>query len=290
MTPPFAQLIQTLVPGAELLRIWNLAGGVSAQVTALEIRLPTGETQRWVARQHGARDRALNACIAEDEFRLLQQLHTAGIPVPAPLHLVPAGLYPDSLIIIEFVEGQTEFAPPDLETYLYQLAAHLAQIHRLDPAPFTFLPQHIPVPPPSATLDETLSEPQIRTALATLSPPPPHTSTLLHGDYWPGNLLWHTGKLTAILDWEDAVRGNPLADVSNTRLEILWAFGQEAVEAFTHLYRTFNPLDLTALPYWDLCAALRPAGKLSTWGLDFETEKAMRKKHKWFVEQALAHL
>jgi aminoglycoside phosphotransferase (APT) family kinase protein len=38
---------------------------------------------------------------------------------------------------------------------------------------------------------------------------------LLHGDFWPGNALWRDGALVAILDWEDAAIGDPLADVAN---------------------------------------------------------------------------
>jgi aminoglycoside phosphotransferase (APT) family kinase protein len=50
----------------------------------------------------------------------------------------------------------------------------------------------------------------------------------LHGDYWPGNLLWNDGKLAAVLDWEDAERGDPLADIALARLDICWAFGDAA--------------------------------------------------------------
>jgi hypothetical protein len=49
-------------------------------------------------------------------------------------------------------------------------------------------------------------------------------------------------------------------------------------------------VDLTYLSYWDLCAALRPAGKLAGWGLDPAAESAMRQAHRWFVGQALDRL
>jgi aminoglycoside phosphotransferase (APT) family kinase protein len=38
-----------------------------------------------------------------------------------------------------------------------------------------------------------------------------------------------------VLDWEDAAIGDPLADVANVRLELLWARGIEAMEPFTSL-------------------------------------------------------
>jgi aminoglycoside phosphotransferase (APT) family kinase protein len=118
-----------------------------------------------------------------------------------------------------------------------------------------------------------------------LNPP-----VLLHGDYWPGNLLWKNGQLVAVIDWEDAAIGNPLADIANSRLEILWAFGNDAMERFTRLYQSMASVNFTHLPYWDLCAALRPASKIAKWGLDAMTEKTMRERHKWFITQGFEKL
>ena len=84
--------------------------------------------------------------------------------------------------------------------------------------------------------------------------------------------------------------GDPLADVANSRLEILWAFGSDAMERFTQLYKSMSSIDFTNLSYWDLCAALRPASKIAEWGLDAITEKIMRERHRGFVTQAFEKL
>ena len=83
--------------------------------------------------------------------------------------------------------------------------------------------------------------------------------TLLHGDYWPGNLLWRGGALAAVIDWEDAARGEPLADLAISRLDVLCLFGGEAMARLTQVYAASRPVDLGALRFWDLCAALRLA-------------------------------
>ena len=49
-------------------------------------------------------------------------------------------------------------------------------------------------------------------------------------------------------------------------------------------------LDFTNLPYWDLCAALRPAFKIAEWAGDAATEAKMRQGHKLFVIQAFEKL
>lgn len=139
-------------------------------------------------------------------------------------------------------------------------------------------------------LDFSLSEGQIRAALELMWPPAQkNKSTVLHGDFWPGNLLWSQGEIAAVIDWEDAGVGDPLADLANARLEILMFFGMEAMQEFTDHYSIrMESLDYTNLPYWDLSAALRPAGRMSGFGLERETLQTFRERHKLFVNQALS--
>ena len=113
---------------------------------------------------------------------------------------------------------------------------------------------------------------------------------MLHGDFWPGNTLWLDGRLTGIIDWEDAGIGDPLADLANTRLEMLLFFGPDATEQFTGHYLTLNPINTTDLPYWDLCATLRPIVGMPAWGLDDDTLHSMRAGLKVFIAQAFAAL
>ncbi|HEX2913415.1 MAG TPA: phosphotransferase family protein [Chloroflexia bacterium] len=291
----FERLAQKIDPQSSLLRAWQLHGGVSARVTALEIMKPGGQVQTMVARQHGETDLKQNPQIAADEFRLLQTLHAAGLAVPAPVYLDRSGeIFGTPCLVIEYIEGQPEFAPANLDELLFQLAEHLAAIHRLDLSKYDlpFLPdmqkrynQKLAKRP--ATLDESLDEGRIRDILEAAWPLPQRNKPgLLHGDYWPGNILWQNGKLAAILDWEDAALGDPLADLGNSRLEIAWAFGIEAMHTFTRHYRSITNLDFTSLPYWDLCAALRPASKLSEWAEDSQAEKKLREGHRLFITQA----
>ena len=94
----------------------------------------------------------------------------------------------------------------------------------------------------------------------------------------------------AAIDWEDAALGDPLADLANSRLEILWAFGIDAMYSFTRQYRSMTSIDFTNLPYWDLCAALWPVNQIANWGLDETTVKTMKEKHRWFAGRAFEQL
>ncbi|HEU0001839.1 MAG TPA: phosphotransferase [Ktedonobacteraceae bacterium] len=291
----FDQVVQKIYPPSRLLRAWKLQGGVSAQVTALEIEQPGGQTKKMIVRQHGEVDLKHNPHIAADEFKLLQVLQSAGLAAPAPYYLDQSGeIFPTPYVVIEYIEGEPEFAPPHLADFIHQFAMYLSRIHQVDCArmDLSFLPQQAKICAAKlrerpATLDESLDERHIRDALEEVWPlSQQNTSVLLHGDFWPGNILWRNGQLVAVIDWEDAQVGDPLGDVANSRLELLWAFGIDAMHSFTRHYRSMTTIDFTNLPYWDLYAALRPASKIAEWGLDEATERTMRERHGWFTAQA----
>lgn len=159
-------------------------------------------------------------------------LQAAGVPAPGPRYLD----VPGKRLVVDFVDGAVEAAPADDAEFIAPFAAALAEIHRVA-ADLSFLPER-----------------------ALTEVPRRNRPVLLHGDYWPGNTLWREGRLVAVVDWEDAAVGDPLADVANARLELLWARGAEAREEFTRRYRSLAPaVDFTDLPPWDCWAEARLA-------------------------------
>jgi len=278
----FEKLVQKIDPQSKLLGAWTLTGGISAQITALEIERADGSTQKMIVRRHGDVDFNLNPRVAADEFQLMRILKNAGVAAPAPIFVDDSGeIFDRPVIVVEFVDGKTEFAPANLDDYFRQIATHLARIHRVDPANLEFLPQRV-----LARL-EKLDDWRDAERILEAAPPQVNPSGLLHGDFWPGNMLWRDGQLAAIIDWEDAALGDPLVDVANIRLETLWALGVEAMDNFTRRYQAANAIDFTRLPYWDISLALRHAPHLGGWGLDAITEKNMCEKLHLFVERAV---
>jgi aminoglycoside phosphotransferase (APT) family kinase protein len=295
----FEQVVRRIEPQSRLLRAWELKGGVSARVTALEIERPDGQTRIMIVRRHGEVDRKHNPRIAADEFRLLHLLRSAGLAVSEPYYLDQSGeIFSTPYIVIEHIEGEPEFSPAHLPDFIFQFATHLFRIHTIDNSKLdvSFLPRQeqrytekLGARP--ANVDETSDEGHMRDALEAVWPlPQSNTDVLLHGDFWPGNILWKDGQLVGIIDWENAALGDPLADIANSRLEILWAFGIDAMQSFTQQYQTMTTIAFTNLPYWDLCAALRSASQFAGWAVDDAAERTMREKHRWFIAQALAKL
>jgi aminoglycoside phosphotransferase (APT) family kinase protein len=281
------RLIEQFAPASRLLRAWPLRGGVSAQTTALEIERPDGGIERLVVRRHGKGDLARHRQVAADEFALLQILHDAGMAVPKPRHLGSGEAFAPC-VILDYVEGRIELAPRDLDGYLARTAAQLAKIHAFGIDQVRFLRRTeastIDVDPSSLTGAAAA-------ALRRMQPPAQvNRSVLLHGDFWPGNILWSDGRLVAVIDWEDASIGDPLLDLSVSRLEVLWAFGVDAMRRFTDLYGRLTAADLGNLAHWDLYVAAGAAGALASWGLAAATEQSIREKLAWFAERACARL
>jgi len=295
-------LLSAIDPELRLTASRALTGGVSAQVTAIDADRPSGGSERLVLRQYGAANLRSDPHIARHEYELLTLLHAAGLPVAQPRYADESGtILPVPCLVTEFIEGAAGSVPANLPDQIAaataQLAATLARLHRLaftlSDAPYltdirTVATRRIETWPSSP--DEATSEAAVRAALARTWPPPlANEPILVHGDYWPGNTLWRRGRLVCVLDWEDAALGDPLADVGNARMELCMAFGADAAAAFTRQYCALLPgLDMTALPHWDLYAALRHAGRMQGWGLAPADLARLRAGHREFVAMTLA--
>lgn len=306
----FEQVVQQIAPQSRLLRTWRLNGGISAEMTALEIEDPRGLVRKLIIRRPGKATLNQNRQAAYTEYRLLQMLRPHGLAAPAPCFLDISGkIFPAPYLVIDYIEGRPEFSPTDVASYTRQMAAYLARLHGLDCATLdlSFLPGlpegltaafgERPVKP-----DQSLYEDCIRDALESTWPfPRRNRPALLHGDFWPGNLLWRDGQLAAVIDWEDAKTGDPLTDLAISRLDILWIFGREAMDSFTQHYLSLISLDNSWLPYWDLAAALRlvhlAGSNLAEWTAFFQpfgrgdiTEQTIRNYYRFFVTQAFEKL
>lgn len=295
----FGLVVHRLEPHSKLLRTWELKGGVSAQVSAIELERPDGQTQTVVVRRHGAVDLEHNPNIAADEFKLLQRLRSTGVAAPTPYYLDQSGeIFSTPYVVLEYIDGKPEFAPSAADDLIPQLATQLARIHAVDCSKLDlfFLPSQAhrcaeKLRGRPSRRDESEDEARIRGTLEAIWPlPQRNPSVLLHGDFWPGNILWKDGRIAGVVDWEDAAVGDPLSDVANSRIEILWAFGIDAMHRFTSAYQSTATVDWTDLPYWDLCAALRSVSQFGEWAADDMAAQTMRKRHSLFIANAYKKL
>src|SRR5215831_8873231 len=124
----FAQVVQKLDPQSKLLSTWELKGGVSAQMTALETLRADGQTKKMIVRQYSDIDLKHNPQATTNEFKLLHLLQSVGLATPKPYHLDQSGeIFSTPYLVLEYIEGKPEFAPAHIPDLLLQLATTLVK-------------------------------------------------------------------------------------------------------------------------------------------------------------------
>jgi aminoglycoside phosphotransferase (APT) family kinase protein len=293
-TRQLQQIAQVIYPQGKLNHSQTLTGGISAQTIRLDIGLPDNQFQQIVLRQHGEVDRRLNPNIARDEFRLLTVLTDAGLPVPKPIYIDDSPTITDiPYIVIEFIEHEPFDETSITVQQIHQTARALCDIHQVN------LPSHDLsfLPDLTDAIQSRLSQPlalktkHIQEALIHALPRLHlNDKVLLHGDYWLGNILWRDRNMVAVIDWEDAILGDPLSDFGKSRLELLWAGGVDAMNTYTdHYFAVMSHLDPISLPFWDLYGALW-LSDFTSWFDDADKIATMQRQYEWFVDSAIRQL
>lgn len=286
-----------------MLTTWPLKGGISARMTALEIALSDGSTRKMIVRRPGewAVEKHPDLCVTD--FITLNLVRPLGLGAPEPLYLDETReIFPEPYCVTEYIEGETAHHVKDPIPVALKMAERLVKIHSISPGShdlsllerqsdrpadrFKIMPDR---------LNDALGERQVREALGKVWPLPElNPPTLLHGDFWPGNILWREGEIVGVLDWEECEVGEPLSDLAISRLDCYWAYGEDAMVALTDAYARLSGREMSQLPYWDLWASLRPMHALPIWaagsaeiGRDDMTEEMMGNGLKWFIERAL---
>lgn len=271
---------------------WRMqnAQPLGGRARLIQISTDVGTPKRLILLTHSQRDRERNPQIARDECRLLEILNQAGLPVPNALHLSEAHQPP--FLITSFAEGSASFSDKPVPEYCHALADILHNIHSTDLGKYdlSFLPdvEHALAGQRDAWSPEQRQiQAAMRQALPRLEFNAP---ALLHGDFWPGNLLWKDGALSAIIDWEDAALGDPLADLGKSRLEVLWSLGAGTMKSYTARYLDLNEkLNAAALPFWDLWGAFR-LSHFASFAPEPDQIPRMKSQYDAFVAAAIRRL
>lgn len=288
---PYAIIAQRL--GGRLSRRWTLEGGVSAQVCALELAMPDGTTERVVVRQHGAATwKPLEEGVTSTEYALLEVLADAGLPVPRPRLLDLSGtVLPAPYLVLPFVDGTTEPRMP-ASAAVERMAGFLARLHGLDvasrPIPPALPRRAHPMPELLEYLDAGQEELRRLLEGRAAEPVVPLAESVLHGDFWPGNVLWREHEMVAVIDWEDAAVGDPLSDLACCRVELACAYGEAAMEAFmAHYLRTRDgAVDRERLALWELYVSSAALASMDQWGLEPPVLASRRSTTSAFLERA----
>lgn len=158
----------------------------------------------------------------EYEQRIARAVHASGVKTPAVRELVQ--VEGRNGLIYERAEGISMLEMFQRKPWrVIQFGRMLAELHaQMHECVF-----EADVPPQRKKLEykirnaDALPTP-LKTALTTLLLSLPDSDRVCHGDFHPANVLMNGGEAT-VIDWIDASRGNPLADVARTSIIMLGA-------------------------------------------------------------------
>jgi aminoglycoside phosphotransferase (APT) family kinase protein len=175
-----------------------------------------------------------SAHAVDREYRLLSALHPLDFPVPAPLACCDdPGVIGAIFYVMELAKGRAyaNGALPDFDAAarrrMYeQLVDTLADLHNIAPEsagledfgkPGNYFERQVARWTRQYRDSQTDYIPEMERLIAYLPQtlPEQSRSAIVHGDYRIDNVLFDgDGTLTAVLDWELATLGDPLADFS----------------------------------------------------------------------------
>ncbi|HEU4704103.1 MAG TPA: phosphotransferase family protein [Sphingomicrobium sp.] len=175
-----------------------------------------------------------SAHAVEREYRLLSALAPLGFPVPRPLALCEdPGVIGASFYVMELARGRSyadgalpEFDPATRGRMYRELVDTLADLHSIDPdaaelgdfgRPGNYFERQVARWTRQYRDSETEHLPEMERLIAFLpeTVPEQSRSAIVHGDYRIDNVLFDgDGTLAAVLDWELATLGDPVADFS----------------------------------------------------------------------------
>jgi aminoglycoside phosphotransferase (APT) family kinase protein len=194
----------------------------------------TAASGEYVLRRKPFGQLLASAHAVDREYRLLCALYPLEFPVPAPLALCDD---PDVIgaifYIMELAKGRPysdgalpDFDPSTRRNMYEQLVDTLADLHTIDPVaadladfgkPGNYFERQVMRWTRQYRDSQTDYIPEMERLIAFLPetvPEQSHTS-IVHGDYRIDNVVFDgDGTLTAVLDWELATLGDPLADFS----------------------------------------------------------------------------
>jgi aminoglycoside phosphotransferase (APT) family kinase protein len=277
------RLAAEICPGGRAVSLRRLPGGIGARMHVLTLETPDGPRSRVVLRRYvPGRGNHGQADAAAREFRTLSVLVERGITAPRPILLDVDGRFFQVPTIVEsLVPGRPLVMPRDFGGWTHGLAAALVAIHRVTPRNAdlshlkTFLRAEMTAEVAKGTAGASTKYADLRRdplslraqqALERLLPGVTWVEPcLVHDDYYPGNVLWHRGRVSGIVDWTTSEVGDRRADVAQCAIDIALMQALDVADSFLRDYEDLSGSPVPDLDFWMLYRGLRAYGRYPAW-------------------------
>jgi aminoglycoside phosphotransferase (APT) family kinase protein len=255
--------------GGEVVATRRLKGGISAATRIVVVERSDGTTTKAVLRRFVNEGwLAAEPELATREAVVLEALEAHGVAAPRLLAVDGDGRASGSVCLLQTLEPgrPLHHVRPG---YADELVAALLRVHEVPTIPG--LRDQV------ARLDHDIHQARPRrfgfdvdarvwAEVARLWPTVERRpSTLVHDDYHPGNVLWHRGHLSSIVDWTTAAVGQPAADVCYLGLDVSLVLGLEHGDEVHAAHERLTGAPVPDRRFWDLFAAARAVGVVDQW-------------------------
>lgn len=240
---PLAEVARKHIPGATgITSLMRLSGGASQEIWSFHATTEGGSIPLILRRAPGGfRDagRSGTAIPLETEAALIKLAEEVGVPVPPVRHVLSEEDDVGQGFIMDHVPGETlarkilrdeEFADarPKLARQCGEMLARLHTVEKSKLPPLRTATGRDEVEQYFTTYKQfDYPHPVFELAFRWLrdnAPPDTTKLTLVHGDFRNGNLMIGPDGIRAVLDWEIAHIGDPMADLSWICINP-WRFG-----------------------------------------------------------------
>ena len=267
-----AQLVvDSVAPGSRLISIAPATAAFTNAVHVLNTVSSNGQRRRFVVKRMTDEPDPERATA---DFHGLQIARRHGIPAPEALLLDAMGeVLGTPGIVTRFVQGRQIANPEDPVKWARDLADLLLRIHDVSPDAderqgiydgndlgLYFLTGHWPEKMAGHPLSDAIYSAigELRFGIRKVP------SVFLHMDYWPGNVLWVDGRVSAVLDWDAAGYGDPALDVGYFRMNMYLRGIKEAADIFLEHYEAARG-PVVNLGFWELARAAGPLPDPAAW-------------------------
>lgn len=306
--PPgaLARLVEQIESKGRLAGRRRLRGGVGARMDVLVIARPDGPRRTVTLRRFPRSNRSSQPAHVAHEFAVLRLVERLGLPAPRPLWLDAEGeLFGVPAMALTYLPGGPVYIPSRLQPWADELARALAEVHAVTPARHDLsllgvqgrdgvrrqLRERRRRAREHSELAREVHAALVRDIDRVAWPAP----TLVHDDFWPGNTVWHRGRLTAIVDWTHGEVGDPRTDIAQCRIDLALILDQHAANVFLAAYQARAPRPLPDVWYFDLLRGLAALLSYEFWlpgyhdaGLTHVTKRCARGRIEAFLRRALA--
>ena len=279
------------------------AAAIGAGATVVDVRPLHGDEAPWLlAIAHAGGTTA--AVLREPTSRIwspmiatgaaaLEAAERYGLAAPRLMSADLPGEEAGAVATLEtVVPGSTAWPRPSSSERLRAAGAALARVHRIAMAPTQPLPlRSRPIAVDDFAADRRRggmpTSPLLEAAddVVTAHGLPANRTVLVHGDPWPGNILWTGDEVAALIDWKTAGVGAPGVDLGELRKQAALTFGPEAPDAVLDGWERAAGTKAEDVAYWDAVAALNTRTDLDPLDGVGATERRDA-----FLRAALVHL